>query len=45
MASPVPSKKGTNQFMRQGHTESCYGNQPSIDGKGQVSAPPKEIKP
>jgi hypothetical protein len=45
MAAPVNTKKGTNQFMRQGHTAAMYGNDPAIDAKGQISAPPKEIKP
>ena len=38
-------KRGTNQFMRQGHTDSIYGNSPSIDAKGSITAPPKELKP
>lgn len=45
MASPSPSKKGTNQFMRQGHTTNEYGNDPSIQPKGKAGNPPKDIKP
>lgn len=45
MASPTPSRKGTNQFMRQGHTANEYGNDPSIQAKGKQGAPAREIKP
>lgn len=45
MASPVSSKKGTNQFMRMGHTSGIYGNDPSSDAKGAVGTPPKDLKP
>lgn len=45
MASPSPSKKGTNQFDRQGHTSGEYGNDPSIQAKGKAGNAPKEIKP
>ena len=38
-------KRGTNQFMRQGHTSHIYGNSPSIDAKGSITAPPKDLKP
>lgn len=38
-------KRGTNQFQRQGHTSHIYGNNPSIDAKGSITAPPKELKP
>jgi hypothetical protein len=39
------SHKGTNQFMRQGHTAGPYANQPTRDAKGQAGAPPQELKP
>lgn len=45
MASPTPSRKGTNQFMRQGHTAGQYGNDPSTDAKGKAGQPAREIKP
>lgn len=38
-------KRGTNQFMRQGHTAHIYGNQPTTDAKGGITAPPKDLKP
>lgn len=38
------SRKGTNQFMRQGHTASQFGNDPAVDPKGKVAAPPRELK-
>ena len=43
MATPTPPKKGTNQFMRQGHTADIYGNDPSVDAK--VFKGPRELKP
>lgn len=39
------TRKGTNQFMRQGHTSGTYGNNPSIEAKGQAGQPAKELKP
>jgi hypothetical protein len=45
MASPVSSKKGTNQFMRMGHTSGIYGNDPFVDAKGAIGATPKDLKP
>lgn len=45
MASPLPGKKTTNQFMRQGHTESEYGSNININAKGKAGATPKEVKP
>lgn len=44
MPNPTP-KKSTNQFMRQGHTAHIYGNDPSIEAKGKITAPPKDLKP
>jgi hypothetical protein len=37
-------KRGTNQFMRQGHTSHIYGNNPSTDAQGGITSPPKELK-
>lgn len=37
--------RGTNQFMRQGHTAGPFGNDPNKDATGQVGAPPRELKP
>lgn len=37
-------KKGTNQFMRQGHTAHIYGNDPAVDAKGNITKPPRELK-
>lgn len=45
MAAPTPSKKGTNQFMRQGQTEGPFGNESSRTAKGVVGEPAKEVKP
>lgn len=45
MASPAPAKKGTNQFMRMGHTAHIYGNDPAVDAKGGNTSPPKDLKP
>ena len=45
MPSQSTSKKGTNQFQRQGHTQNAYGNDPGLDAKGKAGAPAKEIKP
>lgn len=38
------NRKSTNQFMRQGHTSHIFGNDPSINAKGNITAPPKDIK-
>lgn len=38
------SHKGTNQFMRQGHTSHIYGNNPSTDAQGGITSPPKDLK-
>lgn len=38
-------KRGTNQFMRQGHTSHIYGNTPTTDAKGGITSPPKDLKP
>ena len=45
MPSPVNAKKGTNLFMRQGHTVGVYGNDPAVEAKGGISSPPAELKP
>lgn len=37
--------KGTNQFMRKGHTAGPYGNDPGVKAKGKASATPRELKP
>lgn len=39
-------KKGTNQFMRQGHTtNSAYGQDINATAKGQAGEAAKEVKP
>lgn len=39
-------KKGTNQFMRMGHTTSkANGQDYMADARGEQGAPAKEIKP
>lgn len=43
--STSANRKGTNQFMRQGHTAGIYGNDPAKEAKGQAGNPPKELKP
>lgn len=45
MADQSPTKRGTGMFMRQGHTSGIYGNDPSTDAKGAISAPPRDLKP
>lgn len=37
-------KKGTNQVVRSGHTAGIYGNDPSSDAKGNITATPKDLK-
>ncbi len=44
MAPPV-SKKGTNQFQRQGHTASTFGSEPDMTPPGVAGKPVKELKP
>lgn len=38
------SRKGTNQFMRQGHTAGPFAQDPNVDPKGVVGSPPRELK-
>jgi len=39
-------RKGTNQFMRQGHTVSnAYGKNHNSTASGQAGAPAQEVKP
>lgn len=38
-------KKGTNQFMRMGHTAHIYGNDPTAEAKGNITSKPRELKP
>lgn len=45
MADGNNVRKSTNQFMRQGHTAGPYGEDPSIDAKGEAAKPAREIKP
>jgi len=46
MPSPVNVKKGTNQFMRQGHTSApVLGTDPQITASGKMGQTPKELKP
>lgn len=37
--------KGTDKFMRQGHTAGPYANDPTADAKGQAAKPARELKP
>lgn len=37
--------QGTDQFQRQGHTAGPFGNDPTMDAKGQFAAEPRELKP
>jgi hypothetical protein len=43
MAQTTPERKGTAQFMRQGHTASDFGNDPGYVKK--ANAKPKDLKP
>lgn len=38
-------KRGTNQFMRQGHTAGEYGNDPNVEPMGVANKAPRELKP
>lgn len=39
-------KKGTNQFMRQGHTTAdVYGSNINAEPIGKANQAPKEVKP
>lgn len=44
VAERVPSKRGTGQFMRMGHTAHIFGNDPSVDAKGSITSPPRDLK-
>jgi hypothetical protein len=44
MASEKPSRRGTGQFMRQGHTAHIYGNDPTVDARGSITSSPRELK-
>jgi hypothetical protein len=45
MPEAVP-KKGTGQFMRQGHTAApVYGNDPAINPTDKVAQAPRDLKP
>lgn len=39
------NRRGTNQFMRQGHTANEYGNDPSQEPTGVANKAPRELKP
>ena len=45
MASPAPKKTSTDAFMRQGHTEGPYGNEPSEEAMGVADEAVRELKP
>lgn len=45
MADEKPSRRGTGQFMRQGHTAHFYGNDPTVDARGTITSSPRELKP
>lgn len=32
------------KFIRQGHTSGPYGNDPSLDARGDFGRPPKDLK-
>lgn len=34
-----------SKFMRMGHTEGPYGNDPFMDPKGQFGEPAKDLRP
>lgn len=37
-------KRGTDKFIRQGHTASTYGSEPNMEPKGQAGKAPRELK-
>lgn len=39
------SSKGTDQFMRTGHTAGQFGNSPSVSGPADSKGSAKELKP
>lgn len=43
--APGVSKGGTGKFVRQGQTAGPYGNNPSIEAKGEAGAPARDLKP
>lgn len=45
MASPIDTKRGTNQIMRQGHTAGAYGNDPAVQARGEAGDKPRDLKP
>jgi hypothetical protein len=45
MADERPTKRGTGQFQRQGHTAHIYGNDPTVDARGTITQAPRDLKP
>lgn len=41
---PIP-KSGTGKFVRQGHTASEYGTDPSVSAMGKAGNKPRDLKP
>jgi hypothetical protein len=43
MGTKTPEQKGTDKFMRQGHTAHDYGNDPGYTKKSNTK--PRDLKP
>lgn len=43
MATSTPERKGTDKFMRQGHTASQMGSDPGVTPRPNTK--PKDLKP
>ena len=41
--NPVAAEDDS-KFVRMGHTEGPYGNNPSLDARGDFGRPPKDLK-
>ena len=41
--SPVAAEDDS-KFVRQGHTSGPYGNDPSLDARGEFGKAPKDLK-
>lgn len=39
------TQKGTNQFMRKGHTAGAFGNDPAVQAKGRAAQVRNELTP
>ena len=40
-----PSSIDDSRYVRMGHTDGPYGNDPNIDARGDFGKPPKDLRP